>query len=102
MASVVRYGGQTYDAVSVQRIRKFATLCDDLKIDDLRFHDLRHTALTRIGEAGLSAKEMAAISGHKTFTMLQRYVHVTPAALKSAMEKLESYAERQSAVAVAK
>jgi len=45
-------------------------------IDDLRFHDLRHEAVSRFVEAGLSDQEVAAISGHKSMQMLRRYTHL--------------------------
>ena len=37
---------------------------------DFRFHDLRHEALTRFFEMGLSIPEVALISGHKDVKML--------------------------------
>jgi integrase len=36
-----------------------------VKIDDLHFHDLRHEAVSRLVEGGLSDQEVASISGHK-------------------------------------
>ncbi|WP_207399393.1 site-specific integrase [Burkholderia vietnamiensis] len=48
-----------------------------LRIDDLHFHDLRHEAISRLMERGVfDLMEVAAISGHKTLTMLKRYVHL--------------------------
>ena len=47
-------------------------------IDDLRFHDLRHEAISRMVERGLSVMEVASISGHKSVTMLARYSHPSP------------------------
>ena len=41
----------------------------------LRFHDLRHEAISRLFELGLSVPEVALISGHKTKTQLFRYAH---------------------------
>ena len=43
---------------------------------DLRFHDLRHEAVSRMVEAGLSDQEVAAISGHRSMQMLKRYTHL--------------------------
>jgi integrase len=43
---------------------------------DLHFHDLRHEAISRLVEAGLSDQKVAAISGHKTMQMLKRYTHL--------------------------
>ena len=46
----------------------------DAGIDGLRFHDLRHEAVSRLVEAG--DQEVAAISGHKSMQMLKRYTHL--------------------------
>ena len=46
-------------------------------IVDLRFHDLRHEAVSRFFEMGLSVPEVALISGHKDYRMLARYTHMT-------------------------
>jgi len=45
-------------------------------IDDFRFHDLRHEAISRLFEKGLNPMQVAAISGHKTLQMLKRYTHL--------------------------
>ena len=45
-------------------------------IKNLKFHDLRHEALSRFFEKGLNVPEVAIISGHKTVSQLFRYVHV--------------------------
>ena len=42
----------------------------------LRFHDLRHEAVTRLFEKGLNPIEVGMVSGHKTLAMLQRYTHL--------------------------
>jgi integrase len=44
-------------------------------INDLRFHDLRHEALSRLSDTGLNVIELSCISGHKTMAMLKRYTH---------------------------
>lgn len=45
-------------------------------IKNFRFHDLRHEAVSRFFERGLSVPEVALISGHKDFRMLFRYTHL--------------------------
>ena len=40
------------------------------------FHDLRHEAISRFFEMGLSIPEVAVISGHKDARMLFRYTHL--------------------------
>ena len=41
----------------------------------LRFHNIRHEAVSRFFEKGLSMPEVAAISGHRDPRMLMRYAH---------------------------
>jgi integrase len=47
-------------------------------IEGLRFHDLRHEAVSRFFEIGLSTPEVALISGHRDARMLMRYTHLRP------------------------
>lgn len=54
----------------------FDRLCVRLQIEDLRFHDLRHEATSRLFERGLSIMEVSAITGHKDLAMLKRYTHL--------------------------
>jgi integrase len=49
----------------------------DAKIHDFRFHDLRHSAATRLAGAGTDAFTIAAILGHSTIQMSARYTHAT-------------------------
>ncbi len=45
-------------------------------LEDLRFHDLRHEATSRLFEMGLEIMEVASVSGHKSLAMLKRYTHL--------------------------
>jgi integrase len=46
-------------------------------LEDLRFHDLRHEATSRLFESEkFDMMEVAAITGHKTLAMLKRYTHL--------------------------
>jgi integrase len=45
-------------------------------ITDLTFHDLRHEAISRQFESGLSIPEVMAISGHQTASQLFRYIQL--------------------------
>ena len=49
---------------------------DEKLLKDLRPHDLRHEATSRLFEKGLNLMEVAAITGHKTLQMLKRYTHL--------------------------
>ena len=54
----------------------FDRACQQAGIIDLRFHDLRHEATSRLFEKGLSHTEVASITGHKDLKMLLRYTHL--------------------------
>lgn len=50
-------------------------------ISNLRWHDLRHEAASRLFEKGLHPFEVASITGHKSMQMLKRYTHLKPESL---------------------
>ena len=52
-----------------ERARKKAGLLN------LRFHDLRHIAISRMWSYGMNALEISACSGHRDIKMLMRYSH---------------------------
>ena len=57
----------------------------------VRWHDLRHTACTRLLEAGVSLPIIARILGWSASTtvrMAQRYGHIGPDAQRQAMDSL--------------
>ena len=47
-------------------------------IKNLRFHDLRHEAISRLFEHGLTVPEVGLISGHRDIRQLFRYTHLIP------------------------
>lgn len=63
--------------------------CQKAGVRDLRFHDLRHEGVSRLFEMGLSAPEVALISGHKTIAMLMRYLHLRPIELARKLRGLK-------------
>ena len=44
-------------------------------LNDVRFHDLRHEAISRLFDRGLTTPQVALLSGHKTVSQLFRYAH---------------------------
>jgi len=55
----------------------------------LRFHDLRHQAITELCEAGLSDMTVMGIAGHVSREMLAHYSHIRLQAKRLAVEALE-------------
>ena len=77
--------GQGPNLIPVERAAsisdKFARLTTKLGIDDLRFHDLRHEAISRLFEKGMRVEQVRVVSGHRTLDQLSRYVNLRPADL---------------------
>lgn len=54
---------------------RFKLGCKRAGIDGLHFHDLRHTATTRLAGKLANLAELSAVTGHKSLQMLKRYYH---------------------------
>lgn len=62
----------TVDAVGAN----FTRACKFLEIEDLHFHDLRHEGISRLFEMGWTIPKVASVSGHRSWSSLQRYTHL--------------------------
>lgn len=71
-----RIDGKVFGISGAHVSKSFRETCEKLKIEDLRWHDLRHEACSRLFEKGLNPMEVASITGHKTLQMLKRYTHL--------------------------
>ena len=69
--------GPAFGIASRSATVMFSRTCARAGIAGLRFHDLRHEALSRLAERGdFTVMELSAVSGHKTLQMLKRYTHL--------------------------
>jgi hypothetical protein len=68
----------------------FGRLCRSLKLEDFRFHDLRHTAASWMRMAGADIHTVATVLGHKDLSTAKRYQHLSPAFLAEAVGKLDA------------
>jgi integrase len=77
--SATEIGPKTLLPVETGRgiIHAFRDAVDEEKFPDLRWHDLRHEAISRLFElTDLRENEIMAITGHLTPAMLARYTHL--------------------------
>lgn len=74
---------------SFERIRDRIAATGMPGIADLRFHDLRHTGITRLFRLGLSIQEVAVVSGHTNWAQLRRYTHIRPEDLHERLAQLQ-------------
>lgn len=78
---------------------KFTDLCEKNGIDSIRFHDLRHTAATRMVASGIDIVVVQDILGHANLSVTQRYSHPVPDRKKKAIEALNNYCVNEEEVA---
>jgi integrase len=75
-------------------VKKWDTAWRNLRLraglSRLRFHDLRHTIITELAEAGVPDHVMESISGHLSRRMLEHYSHVRIEAKRQALDALEA------------
>src|SRR5271168_108032 len=77
---------------------KCATDIHELKspVASLRFHDLRHHAITELAESQASDQTVMAIAGHVSPKMLAHYSHVRLDAKREALDAISSRGLRRS------
>lgn len=66
----------------------FAIARKEAGVSGVRFHDLRHTAASKMVEAGVDLVTVSKILGHASIQMTMRYAHPTPENMRLAVEKL--------------
>ena len=76
LATVQSITGRVFDVSQISLDKAWRKACRKAGILGLRFHDLRHEAISRLFEIGLNPMEVSSISGHKTLQMLKRYTHL--------------------------
>lgn len=68
------------------------------EINDLRFHDLRHTAVTRLVRAGVPAPKIMKITGHQQLKTFQRYVNLTDESVIESANLLDNFNAGQQTI----
>lgn len=61
----------------IEMRRAWRTAVARARIDDFRFHDLRHSAASYLAMNGATLAEIAEVLGHKTLQMVKRYAHLS-------------------------
>jgi integrase len=82
--------------------KAFNSAVREAGISDFKFHDLRHTAGTRLADAGADAFVIAEVLGHASLQMTKRYTHATDQRKRAALEALAKWSkvgQKQEAVA---
>ncbi|MDH3281659.1 MAG: site-specific integrase [Gammaproteobacteria bacterium] len=69
--------------------RSFATACRRAGITNFRVHDLRHTCAAWLVTDGVPLSEVRDLLGHSTVTVTERYAHLAPENVRSAVQRLD-------------
>ena len=79
-----------------KRIQQSSTAWDKAKqrarIEDFRFHDLRHTWASWHVQSGTSLPELMELGGWKSYEMVLRYAHLAPEKLSFVAGRIERQA----------
>lgn len=76
LSALPRRQGRVYPLTAVTLRLALNRVRERAGVPGLRFHDLWHEAISRFAETGLTAAELAIISGHRDPRMLMRYTHL--------------------------
>src|SRR5690554_6111234 len=66
----------------------FEVAASKAKLDDLRIHDLRHTAASWLVTDGVPLEVVKELLGHSSITMTERYAHLAPHRVREAVNRL--------------
>lgn len=83
-------GGRISTAV-LRDATNWDDVVDKLGYEHLRRHDLRHTGLTWLADAGVPIYRLRLIAGHGTLTTTQRYIHPDRQSIIDAGELLSKH-----------
>ena len=60
------------------------------RVENFRFHDLRHSAASELAMSGATPSEIAAVLGHRTLAMVKRYAHIADAHTAKVVERMNT------------
>ena len=69
--------------------RSFDTACRRAGIKDFHVHDLRHTCAAHLVSAGVALAVVRDLLGHASITMTERYAHLAPENIRTAVAVLD-------------
>ena len=87
--------GKVFLARSIRKA--FDKAMEAAKLEDFRFHDLRHTAASYLVMRGASLADVRAVLGRSDIKMTMRYAHLSPQHLRTAVGRLNGLAPAPAA-----
>ena len=69
---------------------------EEVGLEGIVWHSLRHTCLSWAAMSGASMKEIQELGGHLTISQAARYMHLSPSHRSSASERMAQWKEPTS------
>jgi integrase len=89
MKNLFVFQGRHHSSANFPR-KAWMTALTKAGIEDFTFHDCRHSAASELAMNGASLHEIAAVLGHKTLAMVQRYAHLSEQHTMSVVERMNN------------
>lgn len=70
-------------------------VCEEQKITNFVFHDLRHCVVTNLADAGVDTETIMKIVGHSSVDIFLRYRTIKAEKLDAAMSRLNTLITRR-------
>jgi len=77
---------------------RFGEVRDKAGLKDVTAHTLRHTCASRLVQAGVDIYKVRQFLGHSSVRMTERYAHLAPSSLNSAVAALQNRATKSDNV----
>ena len=74
--------------------KEFKAICRACDIEDVHFHNLRHTAATDMLSSGMRLEYVQKVLGHEAISTTQIYAKILQSDLKREMQKMRSKREQ--------
>ena len=82
----------TWKGRSMESVKTaFKGACRKAGIENFKFHDLRHCAITNLRKAGVSDSVIMSISGHKTHAVFRKYDRVDREDRREALQRAKEF-----------
>lgn len=78
----------THPHKPIELKKAWATALKKAEVDNFRWHDLRHTTASYLAQSGATLLDIAAILGHSTLDMVQRYAHLSDNHISATVEHM--------------
>jgi len=75
--------------------RQWENAVKEAKLEDFRFHDLRHTAASYLAMNGATLMDIGHILGHRTLEMVKRYSHLSEQHTAGVLERMNDMQFKQ-------